>query len=68
MALNDYKKHTIKELLQVLQHFAKKLGQDTYVYFSDFEFNNKQTQFEITQLDGEKELFFMYEKHEESWY
>ena len=67
MALNDYKKHTIKELIQVLQHFAKKLGENTCIYLSDFEFNGKQTQFEITQIDDEKELFFMYEMHEELW-
>lgn len=67
MALNDYKKHTIIELIQVLTHYAKKLGPDTPIYLSDFGFNNKQTQFEITQVDDEKELFFMYEMHEGSW-
>ena len=34
---------------------------------SDFEFNGKQTQFEITQVDNEKELFIFYEMHEDLW-
>lgn len=67
MTINKYGTHTIKDLIKILQHYAKKLGEDTYIYFSDFEFNNKQTQFEITQIDDEEELFFMYERHEESW-
>ena len=43
------------------------LGGNTKVYLSDFEFNGKQTQFQITQVDDEKELFIFYEMHEGEW-
>ena len=67
MALNDYGVHTIDELIKVLELYKKDLGGDTKVYLSDFEFNSKQTQFEITQVDNEKELFIFYEMHEDLW-
>ena len=67
MALNDYGVHTIDELIKVLELYKKDLGGDTKVYLSDFEFNSKQTQFEITQVDNEKELFIFYEMHEGEW-
>jgi hypothetical protein len=67
MALNDYGVHTIDELIKVLELYKKDLGGDTKVYLSDFEFNGKQTQFEITQVDNEKELFIFYEMHEDLW-
>lgn len=67
MALNDYGVHTIDNLINVLQEYKKILGGDTKVYLSDFEFNGKQTQFEITQVDNEKELFIFYEMHEDLW-
>ena len=67
MALNDYGVHTIDELIKVLELYKKDLGGDTKVYLSDFEFNGKQTQFEITQVNNEKELFIFYEMHEDLW-
>ena len=67
MALNDYGVHTIDELIKVLELYKKDLGGNTKVYLSDFEFNGKQTQFEITQVDNEKELFIFYEMHEGEW-
>jgi hypothetical protein len=67
MALNDYGVHTIDELIKVLELYKKDLGGNTKVYLSDFEFNGKQTQFEITQVDNEKELFIFYEMHEDLW-
>ena len=67
MAINDYGIHTIDNLINVLQEYKKILGGDTKVYLSDFEFNGKQTQFEITQVDNEKELFIFYEMHEDLW-
>ena len=67
MAINDYGIHTIDNLINVLQEYKKILGGDTKVYLSDFEYNGKQTQFEITQVDNEKELFIFYEMHEGEW-
>ncbi len=67
MALNDYGTHTIDGLIKALQEYKKVLGGDTKVYLSDFEYNGKQTQFEITQVQGEKELFIFYEMHEGEW-
>lgn len=67
MALNDYGTHTINDLIKVLQEYKKMLGGNTKVYLSDFEYNGKQTQFEITQVQGEKELFIFYEMHEGEW-
>lgn len=67
MAINDYGVHTIDNLINVLQEYKKILGGDTKVYLSDFEYNGKQTQFEITQVDNEKELFIFYEMHEGEW-
>lgn len=67
MALNDYSVHTIDELIKVLELYKKDLGGDTKVYLSDFEYNGKQTQFEITQVNNEKELFIFYEMNEGEW-
>lgn len=66
-AMNEYGTHTIDELIKVLQEFKKELGGNTPIYLSDFEFNGKQTQFEISQCEGEKELFLFYEMHEGMW-
>ena len=67
MAINDYGVHTIDNLINVLQEYKKILGGDTKVYLSDFEYNGKQTQFEITQVNNEKELFIFYEMNEGEW-
>ncbi len=67
MALNDYGEHTIDDLIKVLSYFKKELGGDTKIHLSDFEFNGRQTQFEITRVDNEKELFLFYEMHEGEW-
>lgn len=67
MAINDYGVHTIDNLINVLQEYKKILGGDTKVYLSDFGYNGKQTQFEITQVNNEKELFIFYEMHEDEW-
>ena len=67
MAINDYGVHTIDELIKVLELYKKNLGGDTKVYLSDFEYSGKQTQFEITQVNNEKELFIFYEMHEGEW-
>ena len=67
MSINDYGTHTIDNLIEVLQQYKKYLGGDTKVYLSDFEYNGKQTQFEITQVTGEKELYLFYEMHEGEW-
>ena len=67
MAISDYGTHTIDNLINILQEYKKILGGDTKVYLSDFEYNGKQTQFEITQVSNEKELFIFYEMHEGEW-
>ena len=48
MALNDYGEHTINDLIEVLQYFKKELGGNTKIHLSDFEYNGRQTRFEIT--------------------
>lgn len=65
--LCDYGTKTIDELIAVLQTHKKEMGGNTKVYLSDFEFNGKQTQFEIAKVEGEKELFLFYEMHEDLW-
>lgn len=65
--LCDYGAKTIDEFIEVLKHYKKEMGGDTKVYLSDFEFNGKQTQFEVSQVEGEKELFLFYEMHEDLW-
>lgn len=65
--LCDYSTKTIDELIKVLQHYKKELGGNTKVYLSDFEFNGKQTEFEVTRVDDEKELYIFYEMHESLW-
>lgn len=67
MAISDYGTHTIDNLINILQEYKKMLGGDTKVYLSDFEFNGKQTQFEVLQVENEKELFIFYEIHEGEW-
>lgn len=67
MAISDYGTHTIDNLINILQEYKKMLGGDTKVYLSDFEFNGKQTQFEVIQVENEKELFIFYEMHEDLW-
>ena len=66
--LCEYNTKTIDELIKVLQYYKKVLGGTTPVHLSDFEFNGKQTQFEVSQVEGCKELYLMYEQHESMWY
>ena len=41
---------------------------NTPIYLSDFEFNGRQTQFEISLLEGrDNELYLFYEMHEQRW-
>lgn len=66
--VNIYKEHTIDELISILENFKKAgLKGTTKVYLSDFEFNGKQTCFEISQVEDEDELFIFYEMHESMW-
>lgn len=65
--LSEYGLHTIDELIAVLLHYKKEMGGDTLIHLSDFEYNGKQKMFEITQVEGEKELYFFYEMHEGEW-
>ena len=67
MAINDYGTHTIDNLINVLQEYKKILGGDTKVYLSDFEYNGKQTKFEVSEVNECKELFIFYEMHEGEW-
>lgn len=67
MNLSDYGTHTIDDLIKVLQVYKKEMGGDTKVYLSDFEFNGKQTEFELSKVQGEKELFIFYEMNEGLW-
>lgn len=67
MAINEYGTHTIDNLIIILQEYKKILGGDTKVYLSDFEYNGKQTKFEVSEVDGCKELFIFYEMHEGEW-
>lgn len=63
-----YNTKTINELIKVLEFFKKELGGNTKVHLSDFEFNGKQTQFEVCRVQGCDELYLMYEMHEDTWY
>ena len=62
-----YKEYTIKELIEVLNAYKTEMGEDTKVYLSDFEFNGKQTMFEFSTVEDEKELYLFYEMHEGVW-
>lgn len=65
--MNTYGTHTIDEMIIILKDYKKLLGGDTKIFLSDNEYNGKQTQFEICEVDGEKELFIFYEMHEGVW-
>lgn len=65
--MGEYKEYTIDELIKVLNAYKKELGGNTKVYMSDVEFNSKQTMFEISTVDDEKELYIFYEMHEGVW-
>ena len=65
--MGEYKEYTIDELIKVLNAYKKELGGNTKVYMSDVEFNSKQTMFEISQVEGENELYIFYERHEGVW-
>ena len=67
MTINEYGTHTIDNLINILQEYKKILGGDTKVYLSDFEYNGKQTKFEISEVDEYKGLFIFYEMHEGEW-
>ena len=60
---------TVGDLILVLNKLIenKELTPETKINLSDFEFNDRQRNFEISWVEGEKELFFMYEKHEDEW-
>lgn len=61
---------TVGDLILVLNKLLenKEVKPDTVINLSDFEFNGRQRNFEISFVEGEKELFFMYEMHEDLWY
>lgn len=65
--MNTYGPKTIYQMIKILQDYKKLLGGDTKIYLSDFEYNGKQTQFEVAEVNGEKELFIFYEIHEGEW-
>lgn len=65
--METYKEYTIDELIEELNEYKKIMGGKTKVYLSDFEFNGKQTKFEISKVAGEKELYLFYEMHEGVW-
>lgn len=61
---------TVGDLVLVLNKLleTKEVKPDTVINLSDFEFNGRQRNFDISFVEGEKELFFMYEMHEDLWY
>lgn len=63
----EYGPHSIDSLIEVLKEYKKEMGGDTLVYLSDFEYNGKQTQFELSKVEGQKELYIFYEMHEGEW-
>lgn len=65
-----YGTKTVGDLLFVLNKLVKsgEVTKDTVINLSDFEFNGRQRNFEFSTVTGEKELFFMYEMHEDLWY
>ena len=65
-----YGAKTVGDLILVLNKLIenKELTPETKINLSDFEFNGRQRKFEITWVEGEKELFFMYEMHEDEWF
>lgn len=67
MILNTYKTHTVDDLIEILQTFKRKNDGNTEVHLSDFEFNDRHRKFEISFVEGEKELFIFYERHDEEW-
>ena len=69
MAILGYGEHTVDGLINALQTMKdrKIVSGNTKVYLSDTEFNGKQTMFELSKVEGEKELFLFYEMHEGMW-
>jgi hypothetical protein len=65
--MNTYGTKTIDQMIKIFSDYKKLLGGDTKVYLSDMEYNGKQTQFEVCEVDGEKEVFIFYEMHEGEW-
>ena len=65
--MGEYKEYTIDELIEVLNAYKAEMGGKTKVYMSDVEFNSKQTMFELSTVDDEKELYIFYEAHEGVW-
>jgi hypothetical protein len=65
--MSAYKEYTIDELIEVLNAYRAEMGGNTKVYMSDVEFNSKQTMFELSTVDDEKELYIFYEAHEGVW-
>lgn len=65
-----YGVHTIDEMIALLMHIKKEwnVTGNTPIYLSDFEYNGRQTQFEISMVEErENELYLFYEMHEEMW-
>ena len=67
MTKNNYAEHTINELIEILEAYRDELGGDTKVFLTDFEYNGKQTMFELSEVAGEDELFIFYEANEGLW-
>lgn len=64
----EYDTHTIDELIKVLEEYKKEMGGNTKIYLSDFEYNGLQTKFEVSRVEGQKELYLFYEMHESEWF
>lgn len=65
--LGKYGDYTIDRLIDTLQRFKEEMGGDTKIYLSDFEYNGKQTQLELSKVEGHDELYIFYEANEELW-
>lgn len=65
--MSAYKEYTIDELIEVLNAYKEEMGGNTKVYMSDVEFNSRQTMFELSTVDDEKELYIFYEANEGVW-
>lgn len=64
----EYNTHTIDELIEILKEYKKEMGGNTKIYLSDFEYNGLQTKFEVSRVEGQKELYLFYEMHESEWF
>ena len=65
----QYGEHTVDGLINALQVLKdrKVVSGNTKIYLSDIEFNGKQTMFELSKVEGCKELYLFYEMHEGLW-